>query len=125
MRKLISAVCAAAFIASTAVATSTASPLIAQPRLEVNDSFIQVGSKKYYGKKPYYGKRRYRYRGHNNNYYWWIPGAFIGGVIVGSVLSQPRYYRPAGSCGYWSQRCSANWSRPSDYRGCMRYYGCY
>jgi hypothetical protein len=126
MRTLISTVCAVTLVASTAVVPSMASPLVPQPSFEANNSLIQVGSKyRYYGKKDYRGKRRYNYKRHNNNNNnWWIP-ALIGGVIIGSALSQRRYSQPAGSCGYWSQRCSANWSRPADYRGCMRYYGCY
>ena len=133
MSRLISTVCAATLMASTAVIPSTASPLGPQPSFEVNDSLIQVGSKnrydrdRYIYRDRYYGKNRYNYKRHNNNNNWWIPGAIIGGIIIGGALSQPRYrqVQPAGSCGYWSQRCSANWSRPSDYRGCMRYYGCY
>ena len=131
MRTLISTVCAATLIASTAVIPSTASPLVPQPSFEVNDSLVQVGSKnRYHGKRRYHdnrgyhGNRRYNYRRYDYNNNWWIPGALLGGVIIGSALSQPRYRQPTGSCGYWSQRCSANWSRPSDYRGCMRYYGC-
>jgi hypothetical protein len=121
MIKLISTVCAAALIGSGAIVPATASPLIPQPSLQVDDSVIDVGHKGKWKKKGEWrhGKRHYR-RGND----WWIPGAIIGGAIIGGVLSQPRYHRPAGSCGYWSQRCSANWSRPSDYRGCMRYYGC-
>jgi hypothetical protein len=120
MRRLISTVCAATLVASTAVIPATASPLVTQPSFEVNNSLIQVGSK-----NRYHGKRRHHHRRHDNNNNWWIPGALIGGIIIGGALSQPRYRQPAGNCGYWSQRCSANWSRPSDYRGCMRYYGCY
>jgi len=120
MRRLISTVCAATLVASTAAIPSTASPLVPQPSFEANGSLIQeVGSN-----NRYHGKRRYNHRHHDNNN-WWIPGAIIGGIIIGSALSQPRYRQPANSCGYWSQRCAANWSRPSDYRGCMRYYGCY
>jgi hypothetical protein len=34
-------------------------------------------------------------------------------------------YADAGSCPYWSQRCADSWGYDnSDYRGCMRYYGC-
>ena len=121
MRRLISAVCAATLIAPTAVVPSTASPLFPQPRFEVNDPLIQVGSKKWH---HHHGKRRHHHRRHDYHDDWWIPGAIIGGLIIGGMLSQPRYHRPAGTCGYWSQRCSANWSRPSDYRGCMRYHGC-
>ena len=37
----------------------------------------------------------------------------------------PRTYADAGSCPYWSQRCADSWGYDnSDYRGCMRYYGC-
>jgi len=126
MRTLVSTFCAATLVASTVVMPAMASPLVPRPSFEVNKPLIQVGSKKrYHGKNRYHGNRRYNYNRYNNNYNWWIPGAFIGGLIIGGALSQPRYRQPAGSCSYWSQRCSANWSRPSDYRGCMRYYGCY
>jgi len=126
MRRLVSTVCAATLVASTSVIPATASPLVPQPSFEVNNSLILVGSKnRDHGKRRYHGKRRHNYKRYDNNNNWWIPGAIIGGIIIGGALSQPRYRQPAGSCGYWSQRCSANWSRPSDYRGCMRYYGCY
>jgi hypothetical protein len=90
----------------------------------VDDSVIHVGHK-----KKWNGNRRHGNRHHGDwdddwDDWGWVAGALIGGAIIGSAVSRPRYYRPAGSCGYWSQRCSANWSRPSDYRGCMRYYGC-
>ena len=36
-----------------------------------------------------------------------------------------RVYRRAGrSCGYWHNRCVANWGHGSNYRGCMRYHRC-
>lgn len=47
---------------------------------------------------------------------------------------RPRYrYRRAyryrvygGRCSYWGQRCAANWGYGGpNYRGCLRYYGCY
>jgi hypothetical protein len=126
MRKLISTACAAALIGSAAIGPATASPLfVPQPSVQTDDSVIHVGNKGNWKKSGKYqhGKRNYRHGNNSND--WWIPGLILGGVIVGSALSQPRYRQPAGnSCGYWSQRCSANWSRPNDYRGCMRYYGC-
>jgi hypothetical protein len=126
MSKLISTACAVALIGSAAIGPATASPVfVPQPSVQAEGSVIDVGHKGNWKKKGNWrhGKRHHRRGGDWND--WWIPGLVIGGVIVGSALSQPRYHRPAGgSCGYWSQRCSANWSRPSDYRGCMRYYGC-
>jgi len=126
MRTLISTVCAATLVASTVVVPATASPLVPQPTFELNNPLIQVGSRnRHHGRERHHGKRHYNYNRYDYNNNWWIPGAIIGGIIIGGALSQQRYRQPAGSCGYWSQRCSANWSRPSDYRGCMRYYGCY
>ena len=140
MSKLISTVCAAALIGSVAIGPATigpagAAPLLVQPSISTDSSVIHVGNKgkRYkngnyrHGKRRYYGGHNRYYRGGYNSYGWVVPGLIIGGIIVGSALSQPRYqYRqPAGTCGYWSQRCAANWSRPQDYRGCMRYYGCY
>ena len=97
MRRLISAVCAAALMASAAVVPATASPLVPQPRLEVNDSVVEVGSKKRrYHRKKYYRKRHHYKRRYRDDD-WWIPGAIIGGLIIGGILSQPRYYRSTGN----------------------------
>ena len=135
MRKLISAFCAAAFMASANIVPLAASPLVSPPRLEANDSLVQArsrchrcyrsGNRHYskrhyssrsygkrhyssrnYGKRHYsnrhYGKRHYanryyKHRRHNYNYYyddwWWGPGLFFGGALLG--YQQP-YYRSYG-----------------------------
>jgi hypothetical protein len=60
----------------------------------------------------------------------------IGSVIVGSIIKHKRYHghrkrryhrsRRRGGCSYWSRRCAHNWGYGgSNYRGCMRYHGCY
>jgi len=60
----------------------------------------------------------------------------IGSVIVGSIIKHKRYHgyrhrryhrsRGRGGCGYWSRRCARNWGYGGrNYRGCMRYHGCY
>lgn len=53
------------------------------------------------------------------------------------VYAPPYYYAPrryyytprpyvGGQCAYWHQRCVQNWGYSnSNYRGCMRYHGCY
>lgn len=46
--------------------------------------------------------------------------------VAPPVYAAPPVYRsPRYSCDYWASRCAANWSRRSDYLGCMRYEGCY
>lgn len=55
----------------------------------------------YYGYRPYRYRPRYRYRRH-------------------------RHRRYGGRCGYWSGRCADNWGYGgADYRGCLKYHGCY
>jgi len=60
----------------------------------------------------------------------------IGSVIVGSIIKHKRYHgyrhrryhrsRYHGRCSYWSRRCARNWGYGgSNYRGCLRYHGCY
>lgn len=60
----------------------------------------------------------------------------IGSVIVGSIIKDRRYHgyrgrryhrsRSGGRCGYWSRRCANNWGYGGkNYRGCLRYHGCY
>jgi len=135
MRRLISAVCAATFMASANIAPAAASPLVSPPRPEANQSLIQTKSRcrrcyrsgnRYYSKRHYsnrrysnrhYKKRRYSYRRYPNyyNYGWWgIPGVVIGGAIVGSLLYQPPYYRSYGD-GHieWCYRHYRSY-RPSD-----------
>ena len=38
---------------------------------------------------------RYYYRGPHRHYGWYGPGAFVGGVVVGSAFARPWYYGPA------------------------------
>jgi len=59
----------------------------------------------------------------------------IGSIIVGGIIKHKRhhgyrhrYYRSRhhGGCRYWSRRCAHNWGYGGkNYRGCMRYHGCY
>lgn len=52
----------------------------------------------------------------------------------GPYYYRPYYYRPyvyrpyrpySSRCGYWSQRCAANWGYGNNnYYGCLRYHGC-
>lgn len=74
---------------------------------------------------------RYKYRrGRNRHYYggywyafpWWL--GFYSAPSYGPYYAPRRPRYSGGSCTYWSQRCNENWSRRSDYLGCMRYYGC-
>lgn len=98
-----------------------------------NRGYYRGGGRRYGYNRGRHG-RRYGYRnGRYNNYYggywyafpWWL-GA---GVAAGSYYDPYYYAEPAprysgGSCGYWSRRCRANWSRRSDFYGCLRYHGC-
>ncbi len=76
--------------------------------------------------------RRYRRRHRYRYGYGYGPGIYFH---FGSPYYYPRYYNPRprryrrsrrrGGCGYWRDRCVANWGyRNSNYRGCMRYHGC-
>lgn len=60
----------------------------------------------------------------------------IGSIIVGKIIKHKRYHgyrhrryyrsRHHGRCGYWSRRCADNWGYGgNNYRGCLRYHGCY
>jgi len=56
----------------------------------------------------------------------------IGSIIVDKLHRHHRYghrrhyRRRHGSCRYWSRRCAHNWGYGGrNYRGCMRYHGCY
>lgn len=71
---------------------------------------------------PRYGYRRYYRRGYRPYYRRYYQPYY-----------QPRYYAPryyaprrrVSRCNYWARRCAANWGRHnSNWRGCMRYYGC-
>ncbi|RIA55083.1 hypothetical protein [Dichotomicrobium thermohalophilum] len=60
----------------------------------------------------------------------------IGSIIVGGIIKHKRYHgyrhrryyrsRHRGRCDYWSRRCANNWGYGgANYRGCLRYHGCY
>jgi hypothetical protein len=148
---LISAVCAATFMASANVVPAAASPLVSPPRLEAKQSLIQVGNRcrrcyrhnsnrhhrnRHYSNR-YYKNRRYNYRRHNNrkyyNYGWWgVPGGvFFGGAFVGSTLYQPYYRSYANDHVAWcyrryrSYRASDNTFQPyhGPRRPCLSPYG--
>lgn len=107
----------------------------------VNSAIVQEaayrGGRKYRRHRGYrkwrHGRRNYRY--HNRRYsrrnyrpYYGYRGFSID--IIPYFTPAPLYavpvpVYPGGACAYWSQRCHENWSRRSDYLGCMRYQGCY
>jgi hypothetical protein len=74
-----------------------------------------------------YDRRHYRrnYRRHSRSYGFGIDiyPYFTPAPLYAVPVPIPVY--PGGACTYWSQRCHENWSRRSDYLGCMRYQGCY
>jgi len=57
----------------------------------------------------------------------------IGSVVVGKIIKHKRHHgyryhrsRHYGGCRHWSRRCARNWGYGGkNYRGCMRYHGCY
>ena len=147
MGKLILAICAATFLTSAAAVSATASPLIPQPRFEVNDQVLQVRSRKlrrphhshrrHYSQKRRYSherryshKRRYSYKRRypsRRSYYsfsWGWPGPYI---------YVPRYYyRPYNNAHlqwcyrrYRSYRASDNTFQPyhGPRRKCISPYG--
>jgi hypothetical protein len=71
------------------------------PVIEAGSFYFGFGFRpRYYGNRRYYQPRRYR--------------------------SNRSYRRRGGRCGYWSQRCINNWGYGGpNYRGCLRYHGCY
>lgn len=90
------------------------------------------GPKGYRNHRGYRGYRNYRgYRGYRGG-----PsvgfGFYFGPryVVPPPVVYAPRppvYYAPrryGNQCSYWHSRCTANWSRYNDIRGCLRYHGC-
>jgi len=55
-------------------------------------------------------------------YYYGYPGYYSGYYYRPYRPYRRRYGR---RCGYWHDRCVANWGyRNSNYYGCMRYHGC-
>lgn len=54
----------------------------------------------------------------------------IGGIVKGRAHDyRYRHYRSryrGDRCDYWSRRCVDNWGYGgANYRGCLRYHGCY
>lgn len=87
--------------------------------------------------RRWYGPR-YRYRRPGYTYFyggWWYPFAWWSSPALIYRPYRPYYYydrpyyRPrvaSRSCEYWRDRCIANWGYANnDFRGCMRYHGCY
>lgn len=73
---------------------------------------------------PRYKHRRKNYRYHYGGWWyafpWWSP-FYWNAPYWGTPA--PRYN---DRCAYWHRRCVENWGYNNpDYRGCMRYYGCY
>jgi hypothetical protein len=93
-----------------------------------NREFRRAGRRDY-RRNYHYGNRPYR-RHSGSGYRYWGPGIGLG-FFFGQGLFYPPppvFYTPvprvAGACTYWLARCEANWRRPVDIRGCLRYQGC-
>jgi hypothetical protein len=91
------------------------------------------GNRQYrrYARRDYRYDRRRNYRRYGPSYRYWGPGIGLGfffGPGLYPPAPPPIYYTPVpqvgGACAYWLARCEANWSRPQDIRGCLRYQGC-
>lgn len=64
-----------------------------------------------------------------------LAAGIVGTLIIGGIARSHAHdyrYRSHRSryrgdrCDYWSNRCEDNWGYGgSNYRGCMRYHGCY
>ena len=105
-------------LAGLLMAGAFESPAEARSRTYYSFSYSGGGVSVTVGRAPryYYARPRRYYR------YYYAP--------------RPRYYRryrprvrvyrrSGGSCGYWHNRCVANWGYGgSNYRGCMRYHRC-
>ncbi len=101
----------------------------------VNGRKYRGHRKKYRGYRGYRGPKGYRkyprYRGYRGGprigFGFYYGPRFVVPPPVYYAPRPPVYYAPRryrNSCGYWQARCSANWSRYSDIRGCLRYHGC-
>jgi hypothetical protein len=84
-----------------------------------------------YARRDYRYDRRRGYRRYGPSYRYWGPSIGLGfffGPGYFSPAPPPVYYTPVprvgSACTYWLARCEANWSRPQDVRGCLRYQGC-
>ncbi len=77
---------------------------------------------------PRYRHRRGRHRHYHGGYWyafpWWLGIGIYAAPYYGPYYAPRRPRYSGSSCSYWAGRCDANWSRPNDYRGCMRYHGC-
>lgn len=64
-----------------------------------------------------------------------LAAGIVGTLIIGGIAKSRahdyhhrsyRSRRRGDRCDYWSRRCEDNWGYGgSNYRGCLRYHGCY
>lgn len=145
MRRFVSIATAGAMMIGTAMAGATsasAAPIVAAPVSKAVSAKAGTELVEEVGRRGHRGHHRRhfrRHRGHGHGHDHDGLGLALGatGLFLGlsALAAQPRYYAPpryysvprrrGGACGYWSQRCAANWGYGnSNYYGCMRYEGC-
>ncbi len=117
MKATIAGVSAAAMLATSSMAAVPAAQA-AEPVLSSDAQLVLVGGKGGYGKRHYSGRHHYKHRRGNN----FPSGLFFGlaaGAIVGSALSQPRYYAPPPSYAgnNWHAYCSARFKTYKPWTG--------
>jgi len=91
------------------------------------------GGPGYRGPKGYRKYPRYRgYRGYRGGPrigfgFYYGPRILVPPPVIYAPRPPVRFAPPryGNRCGYWQARCSANWNRYSDIKGCLRYHGCY
>lgn len=65
-------------------------------------------------------RRRWRHRRGPRFYFYWGPPYYYGYYPY-----RYRYRKYRGRCAYWHRRCRRRWGHGANFRGCMRYHGCW
>lgn len=124
-RSLFFIVAAILFLGFGNIGTSSAATLVV-PATAIDKAVSRSSARGYIIEARWRGRRwrRWRRRGGLRLYFYFGTPYYYG--YYPYYRYRYRRFRRAGRCGYWHRRCARNWGYGNaNYRGCMRYHGCW
>ena len=108
-------------VAALLLVCSLLIPSQAQSKARFSFGYYGPGVSFHVGRYPHYYYSPHYYGGYHYSPYYYSSRPYHRHYR--RSYRRPRAY--GGRCGYWSQRCVANWGyRNSNYYGCLKYHGC-